>query len=214
MTKKYPEALIFDMDGTLIDNMDYHRKAFYLFLEKYNIYPTEEEYTQKNKGTITEIIPRFFGNKLSREQIEALGEEKEALYREIYRPHLKPIPGLLEFLGRIAQKGIPTALATAGDRTNVQFVLDALQLNHYFDVLVTGEDVNHGKPNPEVFLLAADRLAILPENCLVFEDSFPGIEAGKRAGMQVVGIISTHTYQELQPLELYQIVNQYGHVKI
>lgn len=198
------------MDGTLIHNMEYHRLAFFEFLKRYTISITEAEYEHKNKGTITEIIPRFFGDHLSPEQINKLGEEKEALYREMYHPHLKPIEGLIEFLKEAKNKGIRIALATMGDQKNVEFTLAGLQIQHYFDAIVSGEEVKHGKPHPEVFKRAAAKLSVSPDYCLAFEDSVSGITAALAANMQVVGVATTHTPEELRALfQLPTIIQAY-----
>ncbi|MDJ1506211.1 HAD family phosphatase [Xanthocytophaga agilis] len=204
------KAFIFDMDGTLIHNMEYHQLAFFEFLKRHTISITEAEYEQKNKGTITEIIPRFFGDHLSHEQITELGEEKETLYREMYRPHLKPIEGLIEFLEEAKNKGIRIALATMGDQKNVQFTLAGLRIQHYFDAIVSGEEVKQGKPHPEVFQSAAAKLSVSPDHCLAFEDSVSGITAALAANMQVVGIATTHTPEELRALfQLPTIIKTY-----
>jgi beta-phosphoglucomutase len=214
MLRALPQALIFDMDGTLIDNMDFHRRAFFAFLKKHGINVTDEEYERKNQGTITEIIPRFFGSHLSESQIVALGEEKEDLYREMYGPYLKPIKGLREFLEDAARKGIKMALATMGDRKNVRFTLEGLGIAEYFSAVVSGEEVRLGKPNPEVFLLAAAKLSVPPDECMAFEDSFSGIRSAISAGMRTVGVASTHTVDELLPFGLLQIIKDYTEIEL
>ncbi len=204
------KALIFDMDGTLIHNMEYHQLAFVEFLKKHRIFITEDEYEQKNKGTITEIIPRFFGSGLSSEQILELGEEKEALYRELYRPHLKPIAGLTEFLEKAKKRGLRMALATMGDQKNIQFTLEGLGIRHYFEATVSGEEVTYGKPNPEVFQLAAAKLSVEPSECLAFEDSIPGITSALAAHMPVVGVAGTHLPEALSALfQLHAVIRNY-----
>ncbi len=204
------KALIFDMDGTLIDNMEYHRLSFFEFLKCHGISITEAEYEHKNKGTITEIIPRFFGDGLSPEQILELGEEKEALYREMYAPHLQPIDGLTEFLEKAKRLNLKVALATMGDQQNIRFTLEGLQIQHFFDATVGGEEVTYGKPDPEVFLKAADKLAVSPQSCIAFEDSVSGITAALAAHMPVVGVASTHSPEELSALfQLPTIIRTY-----
>lgn len=203
------KAVIFDMDGTLVHNMHFHQQAWMQFLQNHGIHITEEEYNEKNHGTRMEIVPRYFNRKLTAEETNKLGAEKEALYREIYTPHLQPISGLDLFLTKLKEKNIKIGLATAGDKENIDFTIDGLGIRHYFDVVTGSEEVKKGKPDPEVFLLTAQKLGVAPQECLVAEDSMSGIQAGLTANMQVLGIASTHTREELALFELYNIIIDY-----
>jgi beta-phosphoglucomutase len=207
-------GLIFDMDGTLIDNMAFHRRAWVAFLARHGFRLTEEEFEQSNHGTALEIIRRFFGAELPLDETQRLAQEKEALYREQYRPHLRLLPGVREFLTVARAQGRRIALATAGDGPNIDFILDGLQLRPYFDAVIGAEQVQRGKPDPEVFLLAAAALGVAPEDCLVFEDSMTGIEAARRAGMPAVGLATTHPADELYGLGLQQIAADYTHIHL
>jgi beta-phosphoglucomutase family hydrolase len=178
-------ALIFDMDGTLVDNMAFHRQTWLLWADREGIPLSHPEILAQTHGTIGEIVARFFPN-LSPEELYDVGERKEALYREIYAPYLRLLPGCDDLLEWTAKNEMPVALATAGDATNIEFTLDGLEIRSYFSALVGGEDVTQGKPHPEVFLLAAQKLGIEPEKCLVFEDSPAGVEAARLAGMKCI----------------------------
>lgn len=180
------KALIFDMDGTLVDNMPFHLRTWVEWARGEGVDLPEPELLSKTHGTIGEVVRRLFPHVTSEAEVHELGEKKEAYYREAYRPHLKLIPGVAEFLEEARRKGIPMAVATAGDWTNVRFTLDGTEIRHYFPVIIAGEDVKHGKPHPEVFLKAAARLEVEPEDCLVFEDSPAGTEAARRAGMKAI----------------------------
>ncbi|GAB3834464.1 HAD family hydrolase [Hymenobacter jeollabukensis] len=208
------KALIFDMDGTLIHNMHFHRRAWVDFLGQHGIRLTEEEFEHYNHGTGLEIIRRLFGAELPAADVQRLVQEKEALYRQQYGPHLRALPGLREFLTVARAQGLRLALATAGDAPNIDFVLDGLQLRPYFDAIIGAEQVQRGKPDPEVFLLAAAALGVAPAECLVFEDSMTGIEAARRAGMAAVGLATTHPAAELQGLGLAQIAADYTHLHL
>ena len=203
------KALIFDMDGTLVHNMHFHRRAWTSFLNQHGFGLTEEEFEQQNYGTALEIIRRFFGEALPAAEVQRLAQEKEALYRQQYGPHLRALPGLREFLTVARAQGLRLALATAADAPNIDFTLDGLQLRPYFDAIIGAEQVRRGKPDPEVFLLAAAALGVAPAECLVFEDSMTGIEAARRAGMATVGLATTHVAPELQGLSLAQIAEDY-----
>jgi len=202
-------ALIFDMDGTLIDNMVFHERAWMLFLEQKGIQMSKEEFEAKHYGTIDEVVPRIFGPGLSAEEIRQLGAEKEALYREIYQPHIREIEGLSHFLEHLRKQNYPLALATMGDRNNVRFTLDNLGIRSFFDAIISGEDVKEGKPEPEIFFIAASRLEADPLHCLVFEDSRSGVEAAHRAGMQTVALATTHSKSDWKEYELYDVIDHY-----
>jgi beta-phosphoglucomutase family hydrolase len=179
------EALIFDMDGTLVDNMPFHHKTWLEWAVREDIRLSESELMAQTHGTIGEITRRFFPNE-SEAEIFARGQRKEALYRELYAPHLKLLSGLQEFLVWSRENNLRIALATAGDYKNIAFTIDGLQIREFFEALVGSEDVTHGKPHPEVFLLAAQKLNLAPHKCVVFEDSPAGVEAARRAGMKCV----------------------------
>lgn len=175
------------MDGTLVDNMDFHRQTWIQWAPREGLNMSADEIWAQTHGTIGEIVARFFPDKSPEEQFQ-IGERKEALYREIYKPHLALLPGLDAFLEWTKQHDMPCAVATAGNNNNINFTIDGLGIRSYFRAYVSGDDVTHGKPHPEVFLLAAQELGIDPEKCLVFEDSKVGVEAARRAGMKCVAL--------------------------
>lgn len=192
-------AVIFDMDGVIVDNHRYHLASWLSFFEKYDITMTEQEYKQKINGrTMEEILPGLLGRMMTKSEIRQYGEEKEALYREIYLKDIKPTPGLRQFLTQLEEQQIPKAVATSAPTVNVKFTMESTHLSSYFPVIVDDTMVTKGKPNPEVYLTAARKLDMPPECCIVFEDAILGIQAGKNADMKVVGIATTHTRWELE----------------
>jgi beta-phosphoglucomutase len=203
------KGFIFDMDGTLIDNMDYHNHSWFLFFEKHNIQMTQAELDKIHKGTLLEMMRILFGANVSTDELMTLGQQKEAIYRQTYAPHLKPIDGLHDFLETLKEKNYPIALATMGDWHNINFIFKALNIEKYFDVVVSGPDVSQGKPHPEIFLKAAECLGIAPNEALVFEDSMSGFEAARRANMAAVGLATTHTVEDIQHLGLIKIAHDY-----
>lgn len=210
MDRQQFKAVIFDMDGTLVDNMDYHRRAWIEYLGSKGLHITPEEYEEKNYGIITEIVPRFFNRELAHEDIMKYGEEKEAFYRRLYAPHLKPVEGLIPFLEKLRQQNISIGLATAANRPNIDFVLEGLQITRYFSAITGGEEVANGKPDPEVFITTARKLNVEPAHCLAVEDSVTGIKAGLAAQMKVMAVATTHTAAELEAFPLYRIVHSYA----
>jgi HAD superfamily hydrolase (TIGR01509 family) len=203
------EGVVFDMDGTLVDNMDFHHQAWLDFLAGYDIHITEEEFQEKNIGIITEIVPKFFNRKLSLEEIIALGKEKEAVYRNLYKDHILALSGLENFLQDLQKAEISIALATAADKGNIDFTLDALGIRKYFSAITGSEEVSYGKPHPDVYLKSAAKLQLSPGKCVAFEDTPSGIRSAQAAGMGVIGLATTHTREELQGFSLLTIIENY-----
>jgi beta-phosphoglucomutase len=192
------KAAIFDMDGTMINNMAAHRQAWKEFLKRHNIQLTDEEYRAKINGKKNDAIFELVFNKpLSEAEMEAYTEEKEGIYREIYAPDIKEISGLTQVVAELQQKGLMTAIATTAPAKNRDFALRELGLEGKFGVILGEEHVKQGKPNPEIYLSAARELGVSPGQCLVFEDSPPGVASAKAAGMTVVGILSSHAAHEI-----------------
>ena len=194
------KAVIFDLNGTMIDDMQYHELAWYdVFVNQLKAPLTLEQVKHQLYGRADEIFHRIFGpDKFSQEEIRTITNRKEEEYRHEMRPHLKLIDGLELFLETLKSKQIPLAIGTAAPVLNVDFVLDNLKLRDFFQTVIGPDDVAVSKPDPEVFLKAASGLGVLSEHCIVFEDSPKGIEAASRAGMKVIGVTSYHTGEELR----------------
>lgn len=191
-------AFIFDMDGTLVDNMRFHSQAWLALFESLDIHLDADEFQRRTAGkTNPEILRKFTGRDLTNGEIQTLSDRKENFYRDIYRPHLKATPGLLPFLEKARELNIPMGVATAAGQENIAFVLQGLMLGVFFSAIVGAEDIQKGKPDPEIFIKSANKLNIHPENCIVFEDSLFGIEAAQRAGMRAVFITTSHRPEEL-----------------
>jgi len=194
----YKEAFIFDMDGTLVDNMSFQYEAWRQFFSFHSVEMTFEEVKRQTAvGIPRKIVANFFDNRLKDEEIHAYLDQKEAFFQKLYGRHIMPINGLHEFLDQTKQKGIRVALATGSDYRNIDFTFNQLNIGRYFNAVVGADHVRRGKPDPESFLQAAERLGAAPKNCLVFEDSFGGIEAAQRAGMQIVALTTMHSRKEL-----------------
>lgn len=197
MTDYSTRAFIFDMDGTLVDNMRFHTEAWRTLIEENRLPFDEHKFLVETAGqTNREIIPGVFGA-MSNERLSELALRKEELYREAYLPFRKPVAGLVEFLESAAELGIKMAVSTAASPANMAFILDGLELRKYFGALTTAADVKRGKPDPEIFLLSAERLGVVPENSLVFEDAFFGFEAARRAGMRSIGLSTVNSAEEI-----------------
>ncbi|MGA2714622.1 MAG: HAD family phosphatase [Bryobacteraceae bacterium] len=185
-------ALIFDMDGVIVDSNPWHRTAWEEYNRSLGVEMTEEMQQRMYGKRNDELIREFFGRHLDDAEVFAHGAAKETLYREMMKPHLNGalVPGIREFLAR--HRGLALAVATNAEPPNVDFVLDETGLRSFFRVVVNGHEVANPKPHPEIYLRVADALGVAPADCVVFEDSHTGVEAALAAGMQVVGISTTH----------------------
>lgn len=198
------EAVIFDMDGTMIDNTSFHKKAWIKFCKKHGIKLTERDYHIKISGKRNDaIFEILFGRKIVGVEYIKLDEEKEAIYRELYLPNLEEVSGLRKFLNKLEKTGIKTGIATTSPYKNRLLVLEALELKEFFTVIVGSEDTKHGKPAPEIYLLTAEKLGIDPTHCLAFEDTPSGVKSAKSAGMVVVGVLTAHTREELNEADYF-----------
>ncbi len=189
-------ALIFDMDGTMVDNMMVHHRAWQQKLAEIGLNLTLEEVIANCHGKNDEILQRLFGEKYNFEERDRISYEKEAVYREVFLKDLKLIDGLNDMLKTAFKMGIPMGIGTAARPENVDYVLDNLNIRHYFKAIVTSADVDKGKPDPSVFLMVADILGVKYSNCLVFEDSPTGAKTAVNAGMKAIILTTTHKAEE------------------
>jgi len=202
-----PRAVIFDIDGTLVDNMHLHAEAFGVFAERHGLPPlTKEDRARLDGRRNSEIFPILFNRDVPREEWLAYEHEKEGLYRELSRGRLSPLNGLHDLIERLRAERIPIALATSAPKANVVHTLAELDLAAEFPVIVRGDEVARGKPAPDVFIEAARRLGVEPADCLVFEDAPMGIAAAQAAGMRVVALTTSFQashFEQLTPPPTY-----------
>jgi beta-phosphoglucomutase family hydrolase len=194
---------IFDWDGVIVDSSRQHEAAWECMAREENR-PLPPGYFRRSFGMRNEnVIPELLHWTTDPAEIRRLSLRKEEFFRQIIRSgHLEPLPGVREWLSELQKAGIPCAVASSTPRANIECVIETLGVRPFFRVLVCGEDVTRGKPDPEVFLLAAARLGAPPARCVVFEDAHVGIEAGRKAGMRVVGVATTHAAETLRGADL------------
>ena len=196
---RLPSALIFDMDGVLVDSNPFHVQKWIEFLHERGIPYNAEDLPKQVLGSRNDTaFRRFFGRDLAEGEIEKLSEDLEARFRAAFRPHAQPLLGLKTLMDECRAEGISLAVASSAMTKNVDFVVDTLKLRSYFASIVTGDDVSRPKPDPEIYIQAAERLTLAPAKCVAFEDSFVGIESAKRASMKCVAIASTFPAEELR----------------
>ena len=209
------KAYIFDMDGTLTDNMHFHHEAWMKFIALKKLGIDAETFERDyHKGTLIEVMARFFPHLTTEAELRAVGNEKEALYRKIYAPHITPIAGLLGFFEQLKTQNCPIGLATMGDQNNIDLTLKGLGIEEYFHSTTGGDQVTKGKPHPEIFLRAAEKIGIDPKDCLAFEDTQSGIRAAQAAGMKVVGISTQFSQEKLLELGCVAALNNFKNLAL
>ena len=207
------QCVIFDMDGVICHTNPHHVKAFEAFFDNHQISYTEQEFQDHMYGKHNGyIMTYFFKRPIAGEELARLEYEKESMFREIYKDKVETIPNYLKFLDELKSRNFKTAVATSAPRANLELIINALDIAGQMDSMMSSEDVQFHKPNPEVYLKSAERAGVAPSDCVVFEDSFSGVTAGLNAGMKVVGVLSTHTKEELPPCNFY--INDYSEINV
>jgi beta-phosphoglucomutase len=186
-------AVLWDMDGTLLDSAHYHWLSWREVLSEEGFELTRERFAESFGRRNDATLRAYFGEEFPVSEVERIGAIKEARYREMVRKHgVELLPGVGRWLARLKADGWRQALASSASLLNVEAILGGLKIAEFFDAIVSAEDVQTGKPDPEVFLVAAARLSVPPARCVVIEDSPAGIEAARLAGMRTIGVQSSH----------------------
>ena len=208
------QAFIFDMDGTMVDNMMVHHRAWQIKLAELGLEMELEEVRQKIHGKNEEILAGLFGDRFTPEEFKRISWEKENAYRRQFISDLKLIDGLPDFLQKVHSKGIPMGVGTAAPAENVNFVLDNIYgLRSYFQTVVHAGMVTKGKPDPQVFQMVAQSMGVPIEECLIFEDSPTGVETAHRAGCKVVVVTTTHSQEEFERFpNVLRFIDNYHHL--
>lgn len=209
------KGVLFDMDGVLVNNLEVHYKAFMEFFRRHGV---ERDFTELshlfgrgNDEIMGELMPREI---VERVGVHALGEQKEAIYREIYAPTIVPQQGLHTLLAALRDEDIKCAVGSSGYRANVDFVLDRCNIEPYFSAIVAGDEVTRCKPDPEIYLTAAAKLGLKSSECIVFEDAEAGIEAAKRAGIKVIALATTFDRDFLKGTDADMIIDDFRDIDV
>lgn len=192
------------MDGVICHTNPFHSEAFRVFFSRRGFIPTDEEFALHMFGKSNSyILTHFLKRTIKGEELKELENEKESLFREIYRDQITPVPGLIDFFHDLKAVGFKLGVATSAPFANLEMIMNGLHLGNLFDSVLASEDVIYHKPDPEVYLKSAKNIGAKPENCVVFEDSFSGVTAGTAAGAKVVGVLTSHQPYELPPCSIY-----------
>ena len=190
---------IFDWDGVIIDSSGYHERSWAILADEEGLSLPEGHFKRSFGMRNETAIPHVLGWTSDPREISRLADRKEEIYRELIAERgILPLPGVTEWLAALRGAGVPCAVASSTPRLNIEVVLERIGLEDRFSAILAAEDVERGKPDPQVFLLAAQRIAVPPRRCVVFEDAHVGIEAARAAGMKVVGVSTTHRAQSLR----------------
>lgn len=192
------KAFLFDLNGTMIDDMHYHKQVWHDILTKdLGANLSWEDVASHMYGKNTELLIRIFGpDRFTQEEMDEMSVTKEKRYQALYQPALKGLPGLETFLEKARQKGIKMGIGSAAILFNIDFAVDGLNIRHYFESIVGAENVKDSKPDPETYLKGARELGLEPSDCIVFEDAPKGVEAALNAGMKAVVLTTMHTEDE------------------
>ncbi len=191
------QAIIWDLDGVIIDSSEQHRLAWQRLAAETGVSFTNEDFWKTFGRSNAAIIPLFWGSHLSREQIDALADRKEVYFRDLLRGNLHALPGALELMQAARAAGLKQSLASSAPMANIEAISEGLGLHRWLDAFVSGDRLPHGKPAPDIFLLAAERLGIAPAHCLVIEDAPAGVAAAKAANMRCLAVTNSHPASDL-----------------
>lgn len=192
------KAFLFDLNGTMIDDMPYHINAWHQIVNNLGANLSYEKVKAECYGKNAEVLERIFPARFSMEEKNKMSIEKEKQYQQKFKPHLKLLNGLNSLLGMASANNIRMAIGSAAIMFNIDFVLDNLNIRHYFQTLVSADDVSHSKPDPETFLECAKRLGVERAQCIVFEDAPKGVESALNAGMKCIVLTILHGPDEFK----------------
>lgn len=200
MSGSIDRAVIWDVDGTLVDTAALHFRAWQRVGEERGRPFTEDDFTATFGRRNPEIIRSIFGDHLSDDEVAALGDHKENLYRAEAKAGVELLPGVRPLLEGFHRLGVPQAIGSSAPRRNLELILELTDTAKFFQAIVAMEDTQRGKPDPQVFLVAAERLGVVPPRCIVFEDAVAGVEAAKAGGMGCVAVrfVAHHSEEKLR----------------
>ena len=202
MPRSRAKAVIWDMDGVIADTASYHFKAWHEVFQRRGVKFTRDDFRRNFGQRNDTIIRNTLGEQISQSEIDIIAREKEKTFRKVAGQNIKPLPGAVKLVKSLRERRFKTALASSAPIENIRLVTRGLGIDNCFHSIVTGRDVAEGKPSPQGFLLAAQKLGVEPKDCVVIEDAIAGVAACKRAGMQCMAVTNTHPRESLAEADL------------
>ena len=210
------KAIIFDLDGTLVDSLPYHHESWRIFFKNNNI--EENDFSEiikeyKGGGTL-ELMTSVFGDMYTRGELKKMSDDKEVIFRDIYKSKVYPIEGLNKFLDNLKENNILLSIGSNAIRKNVLMTIEELGITNYFSSIICGDEVSRGKPDPEMYLKTLSNLKVSKNECIIFEDSIEGVEAARNADIKVVGVTSSQSSEKLKSVGAFKTINDYTKISI
>jgi len=210
------KAIIFDLDGTLVDSLPYHHESWRIFfknnnLEEHDFSEVLKEY--KGGGTL-ELMTSVFGDMYTKDELKKMTDDKEIIFRDIYKSKIYPIEGLIKFLDNLKENNILLSIGSNAIRKNVLMTIEELGITGYFSSIICGDEVSKGKPDPEMYLKTLSNLKMDKNECIIFEDSIEGVTAAKNAGIKSIGVTSSQSSEILKSFGAFKTINDYTEITL
>jgi len=210
------KAIIFDLDGTLVDSLPYHHESWRIFfknnnLEEHDFSEVLKEY--KGGGTL-ELMTSVFGDMYTKDELKKMTDDKEIIFRDIYKSKIYPIEGLIKFLDNLKENNILLSIGSNAIRKNVLMTIEELGITGYFSSIICGDEVSKGKPDPEMYLKTLSNLKMDKNECIIFEDSIEGVTAAKNAGIKSIGVTSSQSSEILKSVGAFKTINDYTEISL
>ena len=210
------KAIIFDLDGTLVDSLPYHHESWRIFFKKNNIEENDFDEIYKNYkgGGTLELMTSVFGDIYTKDKLEKMSDDKEVIFRDIYRSKIFPMNGLRKFLDNLKKNNILLSIGSNAIRKNVLMTIEELGVTNYFSSIICGDEVSKGKPDPEMYIKTLSNLKVNKNECIIFEDSIEGITAAKNANIKVIGVTSSQSSEKLKLVGAFKTIEDYTKISI
>ncbi len=210
------KAIIFDVDGTLVDSLPYHHESWRIFFKNNNL--EENDFTEilkeyKGGGTL-ELMTSVFGDMYTKDELKTMTDDKEIIFRDIYKSKIYPIEGLKKFLDNLKENNILLSIGSNAIRKNVLMTIEELSITNYFSYIICGDEVSKGKPDPEMYIKTLSNLNIRKDECVIFEDSIEGVTAAKNADIKVIGITSSQSSEILKSAGAFKTIENYTKINV
>ena len=210
------KAIIFDLDGTLVDSLPYHHESWRIFFKNNNL--EENDFSEilkeyKGGGTL-ELMTSVFGDTYTRDELKKMSDDKEVIFRDIYKSKIYPIEGLNKFLDNLKENNILLSIGSNAIRKNVLMTIEELGITNYFSSIICGDEVSRGKPDPEMYLKTLSNLKVSKNECIIFEDSIEGVEAARNADIKVVGVTSSQSSEKLKSVGAFKTISDYTKIRL